>query len=101
MQGANSEKIRQGPGWNQQGVPSQPFFWARLGGKNSTTYDLLKFCKKVLDILTDWEHYDPTLGRGIPLVGPLSTTARDPFRAVGEQAFSCRNLGRELLHGIR
>ena len=44
----------------------------------------------MLDILTNWEHYVPTLGREIPLFGPhLRTTPRDPFRGVGEQAFSC------------
>src|ERR1039457_1933973 len=33
--------------------------------------DLSKFCQKVLDILTKWEPYDPTLGRGISPVGPF------------------------------
>src|ERR1035438_1668955 len=33
--------------------------------------DLLKFCQKGLDILTNREHYVSTLGREIPLFGPI------------------------------
>ena len=83
-----------------EGAPS--WFSLRRGLETPPpTDDLLKFCQKELDILTNWEHYDPTLGREISLFGPLRTTPRNPFRGVGDQVFSCKNLGRELLHGAR
>ena len=53
-----------------EGAPS--WFSLRRGLETPPpTDDLLKFCQKELDILTNWEHYDPTLGRDLPLVGPI------------------------------
>ena len=39
-------------------APSGPS-GAELETSTTTIDDLLKFCQKVLDILTNWEHYDP------------------------------------------
>ena len=56
--------------WLEAGSPSS---LKQVGSSTTTTTtdDLLKFCQKVLDILTNREHYVSTLGREIPLFGPI------------------------------
>jgi hypothetical protein len=75
--------IHQVPSWNPLGVPSR-FSLRRVLETPPTTDDLLKFCQKVLDILTNREHYIPTLGREIPLFGPIYVRHLvTPFEAWG------------------
>jgi hypothetical protein len=38
-------------------------YFAAPAADSTPSNDLLKFCQKVLDILTNREHYGPTLGR--------------------------------------
>jgi hypothetical protein len=49
----------------------------------TATKGLLKFRKKVLDILTNWEHYVPTQPTKFFRIGLLRTTPRHPFSRRG------------------
>ena len=73
-----------------------------MGKTTTATKDLLKFCKKVLDILTNSEHYVLTLAEKSPLFGPINVRHLvTPFEAWAIKHLVVRNSGRELLHGIR